>query len=222
MPTSITARAWCATASSTQLADYLAGFIERLARAGAEAAVLPAVTPHICIAELTPRTAMPADQHRRCRSARSCARASIKRVALFGTTFTVQGSLWGQLAGVEIVKPQPDEIAFIGQAYQRILDTQKADAERRRRPAPHRRRPAAPRRRRGDPARRHRPRRDLRRGDGRLPLPSTSPACTSTRSSRGWRPQLIAQAALRRRLASCPTTAQISARRAARWSGPAA
>ena len=25
------------------------------------------------------------------------------------------------------MKPQPDEIAFIGQAYQRILDTQKAD-----------------------------------------------------------------------------------------------
>jgi aspartate racemase len=40
----------------------------------------------------------------------------------------VEGSLWGQLAGAEIVKPQPDEIAFIGQAYQRILDTQKADA----------------------------------------------------------------------------------------------
>jgi len=39
-----------------------------------------------------------------------------------GSVFTVQGSLWGQLAGIEIVKPQPDEIAFIGQAYQRILD----------------------------------------------------------------------------------------------------
>ena len=39
-----------------------------------------------------------------------------------GSIFTVQGSLWGQLADVEIVKPQPDEIAFIGAAYQRILD----------------------------------------------------------------------------------------------------
>src|SRR4029450_11578811 len=37
------------------LADYLAGFIERLGRAGAQAAVLPAVTPHICVAELAPR-----------------------------------------------------------------------------------------------------------------------------------------------------------------------
>ena len=58
-----------------------------------------------------------------------------KRIALFGSVFTVQGSLWGQLGGVEIVKPQPGEIAFIGQAYQRILDgrseTTDADALRR-------------------------------------------------------------------------------------------
>ena len=53
----------------------------------------------------------------------------LKRVALFGTTFTMQGSLWGQLSGVEIVKPQPDEIAFVGKAYQRILDTQRGHDE---------------------------------------------------------------------------------------------
>jgi aspartate racemase len=59
-------------------------------------------------------------------------RQRIKRVALLGSIFTVQGSLWGQLAGIDIVKPQPDEIAFIGAAYQRILDgkTDPADADR--------------------------------------------------------------------------------------------
>jgi aspartate racemase len=51
-------------------------------------------------------------------------------VALFGTVFTMEGSLWGQLrSGVHIVKPQADEIAFIGRAYQRILDSQAADAD---------------------------------------------------------------------------------------------
>ena len=93
-----------------------------------------------------------------------------------GTTFTVQGSLWGQLTGVEIVKPQPDEIAFIGQAYQRILDTQEptpADADE---PAPHRRRPAAARWRRDHPARRHRPRGDVRRGDAGFPASTWPPA----------------------------------------------
>jgi len=33
-----------------------------------------------------------------------------------------------QSPGVEIVKPQPDEIALIGKAYQRILDTQQGNA----------------------------------------------------------------------------------------------
>src|ERR1044072_3427868 len=110
------------------LADYLAGFIERLSRAGAEAGVLAAVTPPICIAELPPRLKIPlinivdpigAELRKR----------QLRRVALFGTTFTMQSSLWGQLSGVEIVKPQPDEIAFVGKADQRILDTQRGHDE---------------------------------------------------------------------------------------------
>jgi aspartate racemase len=106
-----------------ELADYLSSFIDRLGRAGAEAAVLPAVTPHICIAQLLKRTRIPLINIVDPIGAELRAR-KIGRVALFGTTFTMEGSLWGQLAGVDIVKPRPDEIAFIGQAYQRLLDTQ--------------------------------------------------------------------------------------------------
>jgi aspartate racemase len=110
-----------------ELAGYLASFIRRMARAGAAAAAIPAVTPHICIAQLMKRTSVPLINIIDPIAAELRAR-KIRRVALFGSIFTVEGSLWGQLAGAEIVKPQPDEIAFIGQAYQRILDTQKADA----------------------------------------------------------------------------------------------
>lgn len=106
-----------------ELADYLGGFIERMARAGAEAAVIPAVTPHICIAHLLKRTRVPLINIVDPIGAELSARR-IKRVALFGTVFTVEGGLWGQLAGVDIAKPRPDEIDFIGKAYQRILDTQ--------------------------------------------------------------------------------------------------
>ena len=111
-----------------QLADYLAGFIERLERAGAEAAVLPAVTPHICIAELRTRIKLPLINIVDVIGAELRTR-QLKRVALFGTTFTMQGSLWGQLSVVDIVKPQRDEIAFVGRAYQRILDTQRGHDE---------------------------------------------------------------------------------------------
>ena len=110
------------------LADYLASFIERLERAGAQAAVLPAVTPHICVGELMSRIKLPLINIVDAIGAELRERR-LKRVALFGTTFTMQGSLWGQLSGVEIVKPQPDEIAFVGRAYQRILDTQRGHDE---------------------------------------------------------------------------------------------
>ena len=83
------------------LADYLAGFIERLGGAGATAAVLPAVTPHICIAQLAPRTSLPLINIVDPIAAELRARG-VRRVALFGTTFTMEGSLWGQLSGVEI------------------------------------------------------------------------------------------------------------------------
>jgi aspartate racemase len=113
-----------------QLAIYLAGFLSRLADAGAEYAVLPAVTPHICIKELTPLLPIPLINIVELLAA-ELVRQRIRRIALLGSIFTVQGSLWGQLAGIDIVKPLPDEIAFIGAAYQRILDgkTDPADAD---------------------------------------------------------------------------------------------
>jgi aspartate racemase len=110
------------------LADYLASFIDRLGAAGAKAAVLPAVTPHICITELTARIRLPLINIVESIGSELRTR-KLKRVALFGTTFTMEGSRWGQLSGVEIVKPQPDEIAFVGKAYQRILDTQNGNAD---------------------------------------------------------------------------------------------
>ena len=108
------------------LADYLATFIDRLGRAGAEAAVLPAVTPDICIAQLEQRVRLPIISIVDPIEAELQARR-ITRVVLFGTIFTMQGSLWGQLEGADIVKPSPKEMDFIGKAYQRILDTQQAD-----------------------------------------------------------------------------------------------
>ena len=111
-----------------QLADYLARFIERLGRAGATVAVMPAVTPHICLAETARRTTLPILGIFGPVAGEIRAR-KLGRVALFGTIFTMQGSLWGALPDVEIVKPRPEEMAFIGQAYQRILDTRRADPE---------------------------------------------------------------------------------------------
>jgi aspartate racemase len=109
-----------------QLAEYLAAFIERLRKTGVTAAVLPAVTPHICLSQLAPRASLPLLSIVVPTAAELRSRG-LKRVALFGTTFTMEGGLWGLLKGIEIVKPAPDEIAFIGKVYQRLLDTQRGD-----------------------------------------------------------------------------------------------
>lgn len=109
-----------------RLADYLAGFIERLAQGGAAAVAIPAVTPHIAIAEIRARTEVPLIDIVETIGAELRSR-KLGKVALFGTIFTMQGSLWGQMKDAGIVKPRADEMAFVGQAYQRILDTQAAD-----------------------------------------------------------------------------------------------
>jgi len=106
-----------------QLGDYLKPYIEQLATAGAEAVAIPAVTPHIAIAEIKARTRVPLINIMETLAAELRAK-KLKRVALFGTIYTMQGSLWGQVTDVEIVKAEPDEMKFVGEAYQRLLDTQ--------------------------------------------------------------------------------------------------
>ena len=105
-----------------QLGDYLAPFIEQLAKGGAEAVAIPAVTPHIAIAEITARTRVPLINIMATLAAELRAQR-LKRVALFGTIYTMQGSLWGQVTEAEFVKPRPEEMTFLGEAYQRLLDT---------------------------------------------------------------------------------------------------
>jgi aspartate racemase len=106
-----------------RLGDYLAPYIDQLATGGAQAVAIPAVTPHIAIAEIKARTKVPLINIMETLGAELRAR-KLKRVALFGTIYTMQGSLWGQVTDAEIVKPQPDEMTFVGEAYQRLLDTQ--------------------------------------------------------------------------------------------------
>jgi aspartate racemase len=106
-----------------QLGDYLKPYIEQLATAGAKAVAIPAVTPHIAIAEIKARTKVPLINIMETLGAELRAK-KLKRVALFGTIYTMQGSLWGQVTDVEIVKPQPGEMKFLGESYQRLLDTQ--------------------------------------------------------------------------------------------------
>ncbi len=111
------------------LAEYLAGLIKRLANAGAEFAAIPAVTPHICIAELLNLSRLPivnlVEELQREIEARGW-----RRVALFGTRFTMESGLFGLLEGVEVVAAAPSEIDFVHQTYMQLVGPGRWDEQR--------------------------------------------------------------------------------------------
>jgi aspartate racemase len=102
------------------LAEYLSGLIGRLAAAGADFAVIPAVTPHICIAELLKISPLPIVNLVE-ELQREIEASGWRRVALFGTRFTVESGLFGLLRGVEVVAPAAAEIEFVHQIYMQLV-----------------------------------------------------------------------------------------------------
>jgi aspartate racemase len=98
-----------------ELARYLAGFIDQTAAGGAEVAAIVAVTPHICMAQLTPLLRIPLIDMVSVVADEITARG-LKRIALFGTRSTVQSKMFGRL-GVDVTMPTADEIEFINNSY---------------------------------------------------------------------------------------------------------
>ncbi len=103
------------------MADYLLVLIRRLEAAGANVAAIPSITPHSCEPELSPRSPIPlvslvdeiVDEVRH---------RELRRVALFGTRFTVETGLFGRLKAVDVVTPTTAEVEFIHQAYLQIVN----------------------------------------------------------------------------------------------------
>jgi aspartate racemase len=102
------------------LASYLAALIERLEAAGAEFAVVPAVAPHIAIAELIKLSPLPI-VNLVAELKQEIELRKLRRVALFGTRFAVESRLFGQLEGVEVVMPRADEIDYVHTTYMQLV-----------------------------------------------------------------------------------------------------
>jgi aspartate racemase len=116
---------------TAQLADYLAQLLRRLSQGGAEVGVIPAVTPHICAIELSQRSPIPLVNLVTV-IAQGIHERGFKRVALFGTRFTIETRMFGQLTGVEVVTPKAHEIDFIHQIYLEIVSAGRGNEEQRR------------------------------------------------------------------------------------------
>lgn len=98
------------------MADYLAGFADELAAAGATFLAIPAITPHICRVALRRLVTLPILDILDVTADELKARG-LKRVALFGTRFTIDGALFGALQGFDVVRPADAEVDEIHRIY---------------------------------------------------------------------------------------------------------
>ena len=101
------------------LLDYLGAELDRLYRAGAGVALVAANTPHIVFDELSLRSSIPLIDivEATCTAAQA---AGLRRVALFGTRFTMEGSFYSKKFsdwGIQLVVPDAIEQAYIHDKY---------------------------------------------------------------------------------------------------------
>jgi len=101
------------------LTDYLTAGVELLARAGAHFGFMAANTPHIVFEEVQRRSQIRLLSIVRAASAHARA-LGLKRLALFGTSFTMRGSFYQEefeQAGIALVRPKESEQEIIHRKY---------------------------------------------------------------------------------------------------------
>lgn len=106
-----------------QATDLLVNELHKLARAGVDFGVIAAGTPHIVFDRVRDRSPLPLISivEATCEAATSL---NLKRIALFGTRFTMQGRFYPEVfsrAGITLVVPEADEQAYIHDKYMNDL-----------------------------------------------------------------------------------------------------
>lgn len=105
--------------SLTELAQYLADEVQRLARAGADFALFASNTPHIVFEQVRRQAPIPmlSIVEAACREAKA---QHLQKLGLFGARFTVQGRFYPEVfarEGITLVVPTPDEQRYIHEKY---------------------------------------------------------------------------------------------------------
>jgi len=101
------------------MAEYLLEEIGKLARAGANFGLISANTPHIVFDELAPKSPIPLISIVEATCAAAKARG-LKKLALFGTRFTMQGTFYPKVfshEGIELVMPDTKEQDYLHDKY---------------------------------------------------------------------------------------------------------
>src|SRR5205085_3729450 len=105
------------------LADFLVIEVEKLAKAGAEFGLIASNTPHIVFDEVRSRSPLPLISIVETACAATKAQA-LKRAALFGTRFTMQGDFYPKVfsqEGIELIVPEAEDQDYIHDKYMNEL-----------------------------------------------------------------------------------------------------
>ena len=105
------------------MADYLVQGISKLARAGADFGLISANTPHIVFDDVASKASIPLISivEATCAAAKT---RNLKRLALFGTTYTMQGTFYAKVfsrEGIELLVPEPNDQDYIHDKYMNEL-----------------------------------------------------------------------------------------------------
>lgn len=107
----------------TELTTYLVEEIEKLERAGADFGLIASNTPHIVFDTVQPRSPIPLISI--VESAALFVKAhGLKRIALFGTKFTMAGNFYPKVfsrESIELVQPEADDRDYIHDKYMNEL-----------------------------------------------------------------------------------------------------
>ena len=102
-----------------EVAAYLSGEMEKLARAGAEIGLLASNTPHLVFDELQRRSSIPLISIVETAFAATRS-AGLTRVGLLGTRFTMQGPAYARVfarGGITLVVPDEPDLTYVHDKY---------------------------------------------------------------------------------------------------------
>src|SRR6266550_5342746 len=108
-----------AESNLTGMADYLLEEIGKLARAGANFGLISANTPHIVFDQVASKSPVPLISivEATCAAVKA---QKLKRLALFGTRYTMQGTFYSKVfsrEGIELLMPGPEDQTYIHDKY---------------------------------------------------------------------------------------------------------
>lgn len=110
---------WMSVNALEKVTNYLVLEVERLAKAGADFGALASNTPHIVFDEIQRQSRIPLVSivEATCEKVQAL---GLKKVALFGTRYTMQGRFYPEVfsrEGIELIVPEPEEQTYIHDKY---------------------------------------------------------------------------------------------------------